>query len=710
MGRTTREWPPGGDSTGPALMHPAELVASPEQWEELLDHLPAGVVVHDAHGHVRALNACACRLLNRSHEELTQAPPTAEYWGFVLADGQPMPAADFPVCQVLSNGKKVEDVIVGVPHPREIRWMICNAYPIRDEDEIRYVVVCFTDCTDLKNAEERLRLALEGATDGAWDWNVATGSAFYSRRWWEMLGEPYGDQHGPIDIFFERLDDDERRRLPAAVRRILAGRDTTYSIEFKLRHRDGHAVPVLSRGLVLRGPDGRALRVTGTNTDLTERKRAEQHLYELAFLDHLTRLPNRRSFVERLGLALERTMRTGSAAALLMLDLDNFKLLNDTLGHVAGDLLLGEVALRLQHAVRGSDQLGRLGGDEFVVLLEDLGQETETAAAEADKVATKIAEVLAEPFQIERHSVCTSCSVGIALFDARTGGVEEVLRQADMAMYQAKTDGRNTARFFNHEIEQAVARRSLLENDLRHALSKDQFLLYCQPQVDAAGAVLGGELLLRWQHPVRGLVPPGEFIALAEAIGLIVPLGRHVLRMGCRLLSQWAAHPQLGRLTLSLNVSVQQLRVPGFADEVGAILRGTGADPQRLCLELTESVFAEDAQAMRETMQAIRALGVQFALDDFGTGYSSLSYLTQLPIGQLKIDRSFVHLAPSDHNAGVLVDTIIAMAAKLGLDVLAEGVETEEQQALLQRCGCAKFQGFLYARPLPLDEFAQRYG
>lgn len=715
----TRSGSPPDDSNRLAVSPRAvDMFADRDRLRDLLDHVPAGIVIHEPDGTVDAANGPASTLLQRTWAQLFRAPASDAFWKFVRPDGSPMPAEEYPVNQVMARCAPVADVVVGVPVADGVRWMLCNAYPVFHEDHrIRHVVVCFTDCTELVDAEhslraseERLRLVLQGTTDAAWDLDLRTGRAYLSERWWAMLGEVDQAEDATIDTMWGRMPPAERERVQEALAGFLATRHTGFQIEYSMIHHDGHLIPVLARGYALRDAEGSALRLSGTNTDLTKQKETERRIYELAFLDHLTALPNRRLLVERLELALDRASRTGAAGALLVIDLDNFKLLNESLGHETGDALLREVAARLKHAVRSSDQLARLGGDEFVVLLEDLGRDQETAALEANVVAHQVIDALSRPFDLAGRSIYTSPSIGIATFARGDGSVDEVLRQADMAMYQAKREGRNTSRFFSDQLQRTVARRGGLEHDLREALANHELVLYCQPQVDLHGRVLGGELLLRWHNQQRGWVEPSDFIPLAESLGLIRPIGRDVLWQGCELLARWAHDPRLAEMSLAVNVSVQQQREPEFVQEVRDALVGTGANPERLVLELTETVFAEDLRDTVAKMWAVRELGVRFALDDFGTGYSSLSYLTRLPIDLLKIDRSFVHAAPDDPTAAVIVDAITAMANKLGLELLAEGVETEEQKALLAASGCRKFQGFLFDTALPVDQFAARYG
>ncbi len=693
------------------------------RFQELLDHLPAGVVVHAADATILTANRAAERLLGRNLADLRGMTATTPEWHLLQADGRPMPDSMYPVHQVRRSRAEVAGFIAGLRRygpdntDEGVSWMICNAYPVFDGGgDLQEVVVCFTDCTDLKDAErrlskseERLRLVLRGSRDAVWDFDLRTGEAYYSDRWWEMLG--FGpDQVSADQLTWRRfLHPDDRKALDVLMRDLLGGSRDSFSIELRLAHHDGHYVPILSRGFVLHDETGRPVRVSGTNTDLTERKESERRIYHLAYFDHLTGLPNRRYLLEQLNKVISRGSRQARFGAMLFIDLDNFKQLNDSMGHEAGDLLLQQVAERLRHSVRDSDQLARLGGDEFVVALENLGATDQEAAVEAEKVAHKMLCVLERPHRIAQRAVTITPSIGISLFGGADTAVDEVLKQADIAMYHAKAAGRNTLRFFDPAMQAAIDARSAMETELRQGLQWHHFPLYCQPQFSADGKLVGGEMLLRWQHPLRGLVGPAEFIELAESTGLIVAIGHQALRDACQCLARWSALPVLRDISLAVNVSVQQLVQPDFAMAVLAMLEETGAPPERLSLELTESILAENSQDVIDKMLELRRHGVLFSLDDFGTGYSSLSYLKRFPFCTLKVDRSFVNDARQGSNAGAIAELIVALGKTLGLKVIAEGVENEQQFGFLRAHQCDAFQGFLFAPALPLDEFERRY-
>ncbi len=439
--------------------------------------------------------------------------------------------------------------------------------------------------------------------------------------------------------------------------------------------------------------------------DITGRKTAKSEIRRLAFYDPLTDLPNRRLLQDRLEHALTATGRRHNLGALLLIDLDNFKALNDTWGHDKGDLLLKQVALRLTSCVRDCDTVARLGGDEFVVLIDEVGRLTADAIAAARSVAQKVLTCLAEPYDVAGYEHRSGSSIGVSLFGSDTVTVEEIVKRADVAMYQAKAAGRNTVRFFDPAMQAAVEARAALEIDLRLALARGEFYLHYQPQVGADDRVIGAEALLRWSHPQRGGVSPGEFIPVAEQSGLIVDMGEWVLQSACAQLARWAAQAHMAPLTLAINVSVHQFRQTDFVDKVRLALQAHGTAPERLKLEITESMFASDLENIIDKMNRLKSYGVGFSLDDFGTGYSSLSYLRRLPLDQLKIDQSFVRDVLADPNDAAIAHTIVALGQTLGLAVIAEGVETQGQRDFLALHGCGLCQGYLISRPLPIDGF-----
>ncbi|AXS80246.1 bifunctional diguanylate cyclase/phosphodiesterase [Dechloromonas sp. HYN0024] len=438
--------------------------------------------------------------------------------------------------------------------------------------------------------------------------------------------------------------------------------------------------------------------------DISERKQAEAKINELAFFDQLTGLPNRTLLLDRLKQIMTASSRSGNHGALLLIDLDKFKTLNDTLGHDMGNLLLQQVASRLTDCVRAGDTVARLGGDEFVVMLTNLSGNATDAASQTEVVGEKILTTLRQTYQLRSIPYHSTPSIGVSLFSGEEMAIDDLMKQADLAMYKSKEAGRNALRFFDLDMERVVIKRAALEHDLHEAIEKKQFLLHYQAQL-AGGRLTGAEALVRWQHPQRGMVSPAEFIQLAEETGLILPLGHWVLETACTQLAIWADRPEMTHLTVAVNVSAQQFHQSDFVDQVLEVLRKTGANPQRLKLELTESLLVANVNEIIEKMFALKSKGVCFSLDDFGTGYSSLSYLKRLPLDQLKIDQSFVRDVLIDPNDAAIARTVIALAQNLGLGVIAEGVETEAQRDFLASAGCHAYQGYFFSRPLPPDGF-----
>lgn len=479
----------------------------------------------------------------------------------------------------------------------------------------------------------------------------------------------------------------------------------TWGGEIWNRRKCGEVFPQWVTITAVKDDAGQTTHYVAAFTDITQRKAIEEQIKHLAFYDPLTHLPNRRLLLDRLEMALASGARHARKGALLFVDLDNFKTLNDTLGHANGDLLLKEVALRLNACVRDVDTVARLGGDEFVVMLEDLSENPLEAATQAKLVGEKMLAALNHPYQLAGHEHLSTPSIGVTLFGETNENIDEPMKRADLAMYQAKAAGRNTVRFFDPQMQAVVTARVALEKGMREGLARDQFLLYYQAQVKGAGQITGVEVLLRWKHPQRGMVSPAEFIPLAEETGLILPLGLWVLNTACSQLAHWATQAPLAHLTIAVNVSARQFHKDDFVDQVLAALARTGANPQRLKLELTEGLLIANVEDVIAKMSALKAAGVGFSLDDFGTGYSSLSYLKRLPLDQLKIDQGFVRDILVDPNDAAIARMVVVLAESLGLAVIAEGVETEAQRDFLAREGCHAYQGYLFSRPLPLVEF-----
>ncbi|MTW21608.1 putative bifunctional diguanylate cyclase/phosphodiesterase [Allochromatium palmeri] len=550
----------------------------------------------------------------------------------------------------------------------------------------------------LRESEERYRMYIEHAPEGIFvadnlgrfvDANPsACAMVGYSRS--ELLRMTVTDLSPP----------DQVSVYLAAFEQILA--NGRHELEITLRRKEGHDIVGSLRAITLPGDF-----VMGFCTDITARKLAEEQIHNLAYFDPLTELPNRRLLLDRLRQTMVVSSRHQEYGALLMIDLDHFKDLNDTQGHDIGDRLLTEVARRLTASVRREDTVARLGGDEYVIVAGELGTDESGAALLAEQIAEQIHCALGRPYMLEegRLTYHSSASVGVTLFCGQEIGVELLLKQADVALYQAKYAGRNTIRFFNPDMQAAIDARATLETALRRAMNSDELSLYFQPQVDRDGRVIGAEALLRWLPSDAEPISPTRFIPLAEETGLIIPIGLWVLEQACAQLGAWQADASTRELVLSINVSACQFHQPDFVVQVQETIAEFGIDATHLKLELTESLVLDRIDQVIARMHMLKDLGVSFSLDDFGTGYSSLSYLKRLPIDQVKIDQSFVRDLAHDQNDAAIVRAVLAMSRSLGLNVIAEGVETAEQFDFLLSHGCEQFQGYLFGKPAPIDDF-----
>ena len=551
---------------------------------------------------------------------------------------------------------------------------------------------------NLRANEQRLRSILERLPMGLCLVQDDGLISFRNARYVQICG--YTQEEVPdTNTWWQRAYPDATER--EAIRQRLL--DTSHQgiiplAEYTIRCADGKYKPVEISGIFVEG--GRLI----TMQDLSERKAAEEEINQLAYYDPLTRLPNRRLLMDRLQQALAASARHHRSGALLMLDLDNFKTVNETRGHDRGDALLLQVAHRLRSCVHEDDTVARQGGDEFVVVLEDLGDGPEEAAARAEDVGQRILGMLREPYQIDGDAHHSSLSMGVTIYSGTRETVDELLKRADLALYQAKNAGRDTLRFYDPQMQAVVSARATLELDMRVGLAQGQFELYYQPQIDH-GRIIGAEALLRWRHPRDGFISPAHFIPLAEETGLILPLGEWVLQAACRRLAAWAQQPDLATLSLAVNVSPRQFHQAGFVAQVLAALAGAGADGHQLKLEMTEGLLLQDVEDTIDKMGQLRGYGVGFSLDDFGTGYSSLSYLKRLPLDQLKIDQSFVRDVLTDPNDAAIARTVVALGTSLGLRVIAEGVETEAQREFLERHHCHAWQGYLLSPPVAVAEF-----
>jgi diguanylate cyclase (GGDEF)-like protein/PAS domain S-box-containing protein len=675
----------------------ADLEAARDRYIDLFDFAPVGYLTLDAVGCITDINLTGARMLGEERRQLMRrrfarhvAEPDGDRWHrYTRALARPDAPRRIEVTLVATGGQRFEAQVDGLPIPQP------SGPPT--------LRLALTDVTARKQAEAELRLAAIAfqTQEGIMITNAQGVIERVNHAFTQITGYNAEEVVGKTGRLLQSgmHPSGYYAQMWDSLLRTGAWQGEIYN-----RRKNGEIYPEWLSITAVNDPEQAVTRYVGTMLDISLRKAREQEVAQLAFYDPLTGLPNRRLMKDRLEQLLAASARSLRHGALIFIDLDHFKDINDTLGHDKGDHLLQQVAQRLSANVRAMDTVARLGGDEFVVMLgADLSPLAEEAALRAKATAEQILSALNKPYAIGSLELTVSASVGVALFCDAQDSVDDLLKRADLAMYQAKAAGRNTLRFFDTDVQQAMTVRTALESDLRLALRREELQLYYQPVVDAQRGLLGAEALVRWEHPTQGLIGPDAFISIAEDRGLIHPLGLWVMTEACTQLARWAHEPAMAALTLSVNVSARELRDTHFVEQVLEVLRASGADPSRLKLELTESTMLDNMEQSIDKMNLLRARGVGFALDDFGTGFASLTYLRRLPLQQIKIDRSFVHEMMSDTHDAVIARTIVNLGQNLGVTVIAEGVETEAQQALLVDYGCTGFQGFLFGRPMPLE-------
>lgn len=650
----------------------------------------------DKHGNIKAVNETACSMMGYTREELLNLNIDDID---LLYEEHGKPAHE-----------RLDNVRLAGAMQFEARHRCKEGHIIDVEVSVRYLPgqelfpAFVREITARKQAEQSLHLAATvfESHEGMFVTNANKIIQQVNRAFTEITGYSREDAIGksPKILNSGRHDTEFFAEMDVHL-----GMSGSWQGEIWNRHKDGHISPQWLAITAVYGHNNELLHYVGTLVDISMRKAAEDEIKTLAFYDPLTRLPNRRLLTDRLQQALLACARSGHKGALMYIDLDNFKTLNDTQGHYKGDLLLQQVSERLIHCVREGDTVARIGGDEFVVLLENLSEFAHEAASQIEMVGKKILAALNQPYELEGYECHSTPSIGATLIAVHDCGYEELMKQADLAMYAAKTAGRNTLRFFDPAMQAVVSARASMEKELREALREQQLRLHYQAQVGRHGELVGAEALVRWQHPQRGMISPAEFIPLAEATGLILPLGQWVLRTACQQLLIWAKDADSAQLTIAVNVSARQFRQLDIVEQVLGILQETGANPQLLKLELTESLLVDDVEDTISKMEQLKAAGLCFSLDDFGTGYSSLTYLKRLPLDQLKIDQSFVRDVLTDPNDAAIARTIVALGQSMGLSVIAEGVESAEQRDYLASQGCYAYQGYYFGKPVAIAEF-----
>jgi len=682
-----------------------ELETAHDRFVDLYDFAPVGYLTLDAQGMIVEVNLTATGLLGKERRQLLKhafgrlvTVEDSNRWHLYFRDAlQRDDPSRIELSLKSSEGHPL--------HPLHVQM---DAVRVMTQDSVPLLRITLTDIGERKVAEAELRIAAAAfeTQEGIMITDANRVILRVNRAFSEITGYCTDEAIGKTPSLLHSGMHDES--FYEAIRESV----NCFGIwqgEVLSRRKNDKVYPEWLTITAVTDQKKKITQYVYTMVDISQRKSWEE-INQLAFYDALTLLPNRRLLMDRLHQVLANSARTRLEGALMFIDLDNFKKLNDTHGHDKGDLLLLQVAQRLTDCARAGDTVARLGGDEFVLMLADLSEHPAEAAEQAKTAGEKILTELRKPYQLAGHDYQSTASIGIVLFGNHQYNAAELLKQADLTMYQAKAAGRNTVRFFDGDVQAAVSVGATLKHDLRQGVLGNQFLLYFQPQMDDHQHITGVEALVRWQHPQRGLVLPSEFIPLAEETGLIQALGQWVLTMACAQLSHWAMRPATAHLTLAINISALQFRQPDFVGQVIAALERAGADPKKLKLELTESVMLDDVEGMIEKMATLTAHGVGLSLDDFGTGYSSLSYLKRLPLGQLKIDKSFIRDVLTNPNDAAIACTVLTLGHTLGLTVIAEGVETQAQREFLGEHGCHGFQGYLFSRPMPLKEFELHLG
>ena len=691
------------------------LLESERRLSVTLDSIGDGLIATDLGGHITLMNPVAERLTGWSRDEAIGRRIEDV---FVICHADDHRPTAVPIRRVLEEG-----TLVGLANHTVLtgrmgkRYHIADsAAPIKQDDgKLFGVVLAFHDMSQeyrlreaLAESEQHFRTLADNGQALIWTADIDGNRDYLNQPWLTFTGLTRDQALGKG--WLDAVHPDDRDMLLTVMDRAYRRRNA-FTREYRLRHRSGEYRWLLVKGTPRFSSHGQFVGFMGQCLDVTTDKETAAELERLAYHDGLTDLPNRALLLDRVDQAIRRRQRSGGVGALFFVDLDEFKQINDLYGHARGDQVLIEVARRLTGLVRDTDTVARLGGDEFLVLVPELADDVDEARRVAQALADKLRYAMEQPFHFDEFRHLSTASVGLTLFAGKVNHAEELVREADIAMYQAKRAGRNNQVNFESGMAEMVTRRYRLEQELKQALQNGEFELHLQSQFDDAKRIVGAEVLLRWRHPVRGLVSPGEFIPLAEESGQIVAIGDWVLREACHLLhglqeSQPSAHQPL---TVSVNVSPRQFRTSGFVDRVREIIEETGIDPTRLMLEVTENLLVNRASDAITHMRFLTELGIRFSIDDFGTGYSSFAYLKHLPLSEIKLDKRFVDDVPGTPGETAMVEAILAMADRLGIDVVAEGVETREQFDYLRENRCGRFQGFHFARPIPARDWVAQH-
>ncbi len=668
-----------------------------QEFRTLAENSPDVIVRYDSVGRRSYINPAYERLYGISRSEVLgttiisksalPADMATRYHDRIMAVVHSAQPDTMEATWTKSNGEQIIQDIQGVPE-------------FDQHGRVASVLTIARDISALKATERRLEQAEALARLGHWQLDYRHGTLQLSAELCRILGKPRGWTPRPKEVF-ALITDEDRCRVIGTIEQALALRTGALQLDYRIEI-DRQPRHLQSQVRIEYGEDGSPQQMLGTAQDISELKAYQQRLHSLAFYDPLTELPNRELFGERLQQALNQARHSGRQVAVAILDLDNFKVINDTLGHGIGDELLRKIAKRLQHAVRKSDTVARLGGDEFALILPQI-----TMGSSLQALADKLLRSIGGIYPIQGRELFVSGSIGLSSYPGDASSISELLQYADAAMYHAKEQGRNNAQRYSPKLTEQTTERLALAACLRRAQRNGELALHYQPQIDlGSGRMIGAEALLRWNHPEHGQVPPDKFIAIAEEIGLIVDIGEWVLYNACRCAAAWNRGNRYPALKIAVNLSPRQFKMNDLLASIGAVLRSTGCKPEWLELEITEGLLLDNSITVRETLEQLCAMGLTIAIDDFGTGYSALGYLNRFPVRTLKIDRSFIRDIGHDHDNAELVKAIISMAHTLRLELIAEGVEERAQETFLKRYGCHSAQGYLYGRPMPEEDFA----